>query len=105
MAAVRLCCDNLCGDLQIPLRNELLQLRVLLLEMSEPFYVRGLELAEPLTPLVDRLVADPVLLGHFGDWCRVGLPQDLYHLLFGESGLLHGFLLCPSPDFSPRISV
>jgi hypothetical protein len=33
--------------------------------MTQPLHVRRLELAEALAPLVDRLLADPVLLGDF----------------------------------------
>jgi hypothetical protein len=31
-----------------------------------------------------------MLLGHLGYWYLVRLAQDLHHLLFGESGVLHG---------------
>src|SRR3712207_4266437 len=41
-------------------------------------------------PVVDRLFADPVLLRNFRNRRLIGLPQDRDHLLFVESGFLHG---------------
>ena len=47
---------------------------------------------EALAPDVNHLLADLVLPGHFGNRHLVRLPQDLDHLLFGESARLHGLL-------------
>lgn len=48
---------------------------------------------EMLTPVVDRLLADSVLLRHLGDLRLVRLAQRRDHLLFSESALLHDFHL------------
>ena len=53
-----------------------------------------------LPPAVDRLGADAVLLRDLRHWPSIGLPQDRDHLLFGESGLLHGSLVSPRAPFS-----
>src|SRR5437868_2987060 len=56
-------------------------------------------------PAVDRLGADTVLLGHLGDRPLIGLPEDGHHLLFGESGLLHGSLVSSRAPFSQLLVV
>jgi hypothetical protein len=43
--------------------DQLFQQRILRLELLEPPHVVRLETTEPLTPRVDRLLADPVPLG------------------------------------------
>jgi len=50
-------------DLEVAPRHELLELRVLLLELPKPFHVHRFKLPESLAPGVDRLLADAVLLG------------------------------------------
>ncbi len=55
---------------------------VLLLELPQPLHVHGLELAEPLAPGVDRLVADAVPLRDLRHRAPIRLAQDLHHLLF-----------------------
>jgi hypothetical protein len=87
-------------DLEVPIGDHLLQPAVLLLELPQPFDVSGLQRAEPLPPGVDRLIADAVLLGHLGDRPLVGLAEDGHHLLFRESGLLHGSLAASRAPFS-----
>jgi hypothetical protein len=51
-------------------------------------------LPELLAPSVEGLAADSMLPGHLRDTPPVGLPQDLDHLLFGETALPHGSLAC-----------
>ena len=53
-------------------------------------HVSRFELPEALSPAVDRRYRDPVPLGHLGHRDLVRLAQDLHHLLFFESRLLHG---------------
>src|SRR5690606_21974128 len=69
---------------------------VLLLQVAQLLDVGRFQLAEPLAPHVQGLLADAVLLGHLRDRRLVGLAQALDHLLFGESGLSHGLLPCSS---------
>ena len=87
-------------DLQIALSDDALQLRVLDLELAQAFDVGGLQLAKTAPPGVNRLRADLVLPGDFGDRCLVGLPQDRDHLLFGKTTLLHGLLARGREPFS-----
>src|SRR6185437_368311 len=85
-----------CGDLlhdlnlKITFRQQLLQPCVLAFHLAQTLHVHRLELAEALAPAVDRDIADPMLLGDLGHRGLVRLPQDLDHLPFVESGLLHG---------------
>src|SRR2546421_2010135 len=77
-------------DLEQAIGEQLLELPVLALEYLEPPRVVGRHRAEPLTPHVDRLVADAVLLRRASDVVRaVGLAQDLNHLLVAVLALLH----------------
>jgi hypothetical protein len=87
-------------DLEVALGHQLLELGVLLLEMTQPLHVDRLELAEALAPQIDRLIRDPVLLGHFDHRRGVGLTQDPDHLLFRKSGLLHDSLAVRGAIFS-----
>ena len=66
-----------------------------MLELAQSPHVGGLQGPEVLPPAVDRLRAYAVLLRHLWDWPAIGFPQDRHHLLFAESGLLHGSLLDP----------
>ena len=76
-------------DLKIPLRNQLLELRVLLLELTQPLHIDCFQLAKALAPGVDRDIADTVLLGHLRYRRLVRLAQDLAHLLFAKPALPH----------------
>ena len=51
-------------------------------------------------PAVDRLGTDAVLLRHVRNRLRVGLPENRDHMVFGESGLLHGSLVSPRAPLS-----
>jgi len=79
-------------DLEIALGEDALELGVLALQAPEPFDVGGIESAEVTTPVVDRLLADLVLPRDLRDRRLVSLAQDRDHLLFGETGFLHGLL-------------
>jgi hypothetical protein len=71
-----------------------------LLQLPQASYVDRFELTETLTPQVDRLSRDPVLLGH-GDHGR-------HNLLFAETGLLHGSPAAPRshhPEDSPSTKI
>jgi hypothetical protein len=46
-----------------------------------------------LPPRVDRLRGHAVLLRDLRYRPLIGLAQNLHHLFFGKSGLLHGFLV------------
>src|SRR5262249_5857738 len=67
----------------------LLQPRVLGLKLPQPANVARLEAAEALAPGVDRLLADPVPLGHRRYWFAICLADDCNHLLFREPTLPH----------------
>src|SRR5687768_15640298 len=54
-------------DLEVTLGDQLLQPAVLLLQLAQPFDVRGLQLPELLPPRVDRGVAHAVAFGHLRD--------------------------------------
>src|SRR6185312_10667609 len=87
-------------DLEVPLRQQLLQLAILGGERLQLLHFRRLQLPEVLAPDVDRLLADPVLLGDLGHRRTVGLTQDRHHLLVGKSALSHRlFLLGEEPSF------
>src|SRR5262249_55514983 len=76
-------------DLKIAFDNKLLQPRVLGLKLPQPANVARLEAAEALAPGVDRLLADPVPLGHRRYWFAICLADDCNHLLFREPTLPH----------------
>src|SRR5690606_18518458 len=76
-------------DRQEVLGEHPLELGVLRLELLEPLGVVGAHAAEALPPGVDRLIADPVLLGHHRDGGLVRLAEDLDHLLLGKPALAH----------------
>jgi hypothetical protein len=76
-------------DLEVALGNELLQPRVLRLELLQAAHVIRLQRPEALAPRVKRLLADAVLLG---DGClriTIRFPQDRHHLLVRKSALAH----------------
>ncbi|CAI10690.1 hypothetical protein, INTERPRO suggestion: probable Aminoacyl-tRNA synthetase, class I (plasmid) [Aromatoleum aromaticum EbN1] len=52
----------------------------------------GVHRPEVLAPRVDRLLAHPVLLRHFGDRRLIRFAQDRHRLGFRESALSHDFL-------------
>src|SRR5688500_14884789 len=56
-------------DLKCALGDELLELRVLLLQVTQPLHIGALELAVALAPAVDRCVRDPMLLGYLRHRC------------------------------------
>jgi len=62
-----------------------------------------LHATEMLTPVVDRLLADSVLLRHLGDLRLVRLAQRRDHLLFSESALLHDFHISVGSHFSVSV--
>ena len=87
-------------DLQITLAKNALELRVLRFQSAKPLDVDRLERAEMTTSVVDRLLADLVLLRDFDDRRFISLPQDRDHLFFGETDLLHGTPLSLREPFS-----
>src|SRR5690606_9107464 len=86
-----------CGDLlhhfnlQIPLRHNLLEPRVLLLEQAQPLDLVRIHRAEALTPRVDRLLTQPVRLRNLCNRRLVRFTQDRNHLRFRKSTLPHDF--------------
>lgn len=102
-----------CGDflqdlnVQIPFTSQLFWPRVLLLQLPQSLHIHRFQLPKALASGVDRHVADTKLLGHFRHRCLIGLTQNLDHLLFGKSGLLHGCLLperhLPKESTGPKI--
>src|SRR5689334_18101480 len=54
-------------DLEVTLGDELLELRVLLLELAQSLHVDRFQLTVPLAPAVDRRLAHAVLLREIGD--------------------------------------
>src|SRR6266487_3432932 len=78
-------------DLEITLGHQLLQPRVLRLELPQAPDIGRLQAAETLAPSVDRLLADPVPLGHRRNLIAIRLADDRDHLLFRESTFAH----CP----------
>src|SRR5215813_15461018 len=82
------------GEVQHRLRQELLQLPVLVLERLQPLGVRHLQTAELRLVLVERGLGDPVLPANVRRRRpRLLLPQDPDDLLFAEPASLHR----PSP--------
>src|SRR5262249_47447149 len=79
-------------DGQVALGEQLLQSRVLLLQRAQLLHVGCFQFAVPLAPHVQRLLADPVLLGDLRDRRLIRLAQDLDHLVLGESCLPHTLL-------------
>lgn len=84
-----------CGDLlhdldfKVALGQQLLETGVFLLQRPQLFHVGRIQLAVALSPEIQRLLADTVLLGDLRDRRLVGLAENLDHLVFGESGLAH----------------
>src|SRR5690606_10350210 len=76
-------------NLKIALGQQLLELRVLLLELSQALHIGRLELPEPLAPGIDRDVTDSLLLGERRDRSLVRLAKDLLPLFFCESTSSH----------------
>src|SRR5690606_526577 len=75
-----------------PLGHHPLELRVLGFEFPKPLHVGRIQLAKPLAPAIQRLLADLVFAGDLGHRRPVRLPQDRDHLFFSESALSHGLL-------------
>jgi hypothetical protein len=76
-------------DLEITLGNQLLQPRILGLELLQAPDLVRLKATETLAPCVDRLVADPVPLAHHRPWLAIRLADDRDHLLFRETRFAH----------------
>jgi len=83
------CGDFLDLDLEITLDNQLLQPRILGLELLQAPDVARLKAAETLAPGVDRLLADAVPLGHRRNLITIRLADDRDHLLFRETRFAH----------------
>src|SRR3954469_14222904 len=62
-------------QLEIPVREDLLQAAVFLLQLAQPLDVGRLERAEVFAPAVNRLGAHAMLVGHLRDRLLIGLPQ------------------------------
>jgi hypothetical protein len=79
-------------NLEVTLGDQLLQPRILCLELLQPAHIIRLHGAETLAPRVDRLLGNAVLLGD----ARLGVPirfaQDRNHLLVREPRLAHAVL-------------
>ncbi len=71
-----------------------------MLELPQALDVGRLQAPEVLPPGVDRGRCHPMLLRHLRDRLGIRLPEDRDHLLFGESGLLHGSLVTPGAILS-----
>jgi len=76
-------------DLEIALRDQLLQPRVLLFELLQAANVVRLKAAKPLLPGVHRLLADPVAPRHRRHRIAIRLPDDRDHLFFREPRFAH----------------
>src|SRR5205807_10449893 len=81
--------DFLDLDLEITLDNQLLQPRILGLELLQAPDVARLKAAETLAPGVDRLLADAVPLGHRRNLITIRLADDRDHLHFRETRFAH----------------
>ena len=67
----------------------------LTLELAQSLHIDALQLTVALAPGVDRGVRNPMLLSHVRHRSGISLAQDLHHLFFAKSGLLHDSLACP----------
>lgn len=88
-------------DLEIAVHHQLLQPRVLRLQLLQPAHLIGRQGAELLAPVVDRLLANLVSLRDNTGWLPIvrpeiairflsGLtPQDRHHLFVRKTGLPH----------------
>jgi len=77
-------------DVELRLGQELLELRVLVLELAQPAHVAGLHTSELGLPLVKRVLADAVASTDlFGSRAAVMLGNDRHDLLVGKPGLAH----------------
>lgn len=76
-------------DLQVAFRNKLFQSAVLGLELAQTPHILRPQRAEPLAPRVDRLLANPVSLGHLRDRVPIRLADNPHHLLVREPRLPH----------------
>jgi hypothetical protein len=75
--------------LEIALRHELLQPRILRLELPQALDIVRLQSTETLAPSIDRLLADAVPLGHRCHRIAIRLPDDRHHLLFRKTSFPH----------------
>src|SRR6185436_16334388 len=71
------------------LRHELLQSRILRLELPQALDVVRLQSTETLAPSIDRLLADAVPLGDGCHRIAIPLPDDRDHLLFRKTCFPH----------------
>src|SRR6185369_1649889 len=99
-----------CGDflhhlnLKIALRHELLQSRILRLELPQALNVVRLQSTETLAPSIDRLLADAVPLGDGCHRIAIPLPDDRDHLLFRKTCFPHCSLRIGSQSLNSRWS-
>jgi hypothetical protein len=77
-------------ELQVPLGHHLLQPGTLLLKATYMLDVSRFELGEALSPALDRRYRNPMPPGDLSHRGLVRFAQDLNHLFFFESVLLHG---------------
>src|SRR5690606_41214663 len=84
-------------DLEVSLGHQLLQPRILLLELLQAPNICDLEVPISLAPGVDRGFAHAVLLCDLRHRGLIGLTQNPDHLIFGIPPLLHGFSLPGAP--------
>src|SRR5262245_21399663 len=80
---------SLRADLEITLGNQLLQPRILGLQLLQAPDLLRLKPTETLTPRVNRLLADSVPLGDHRDRVAIRLADHRHHLLFRETRLAH----------------
>src|SRR4029079_8807751 len=76
-------------NLEIALRHELLQSRILRLELPQALDVVRLQSTETLAPSIDRLLADAVPRGLRCHRIAIPLPDDRDHLLFRKTSFSH----------------
>src|SRR5690606_19428280 len=63
-------------DGHLPLGHHPLELRVLGFQLSQPLHVGRVQIAKPLAPAIERLLADLVLARDLGHRCPICLAQD-----------------------------
>jgi hypothetical protein len=82
---------------QAEIGHQLLQLAVLLLELTKPLHLRRRQPAVLVPPVVERRLADPGLAAHLRyRRALLSLPQDEGDLALAELRLLHRKILRPA---------
>jgi len=90
-------------DLEVALDHQLLQSGIFRLELLQAAHLVGRQGAKPFAPIVNRLLADLVALGHHAGRLAIVrrelaapqqflprlTPKDRHHLLVGEPRLAH----------------